>query len=107
MKKLALAFLLLASTASVQAETFHHGHITKVGTRGNGTVFIEFAASLGLPQCTQSQVEVPASNPAAKAVLAVAMAAYISNLRVYIQTDGCSGAFPSMSSESSWLYLTP
>lgn len=107
MKKLAIAFVLMAGTASVQAETFLHGYISKVGTRGNGTVFIEFAVPVGLPQCSQSQVEIPLSNPAARAILSVAMAAYLANLRVYIQTDGCSGAFPTMSGEGSWLYPKP
>jgi hypothetical protein len=93
--------------ASRAPETFYHGYITKVGTRGNGGVFIEFASALGLPQCSQSQVEIPVSNPAAKMILAVAMAAYIANLRVYIQTDGCAGVFPTMSGEGSWLYPTP
>jgi hypothetical protein len=106
-KKLAIVFFLIAGTAPVQAETFLHGYISKVGTRGNGTVFIEFAAPVGLPQCSHPQVEIPSSNPAAKAILSVAMAAYLANLRVYIQTDGCSGAFPTMSGEGSWLYPRP
>jgi hypothetical protein len=107
MKKLALAFVLLAGTASVHADTFHHGYITQVGTRGNGSVFIEFAVPVGLPQCSQPQVQIPTSNPAAKTILAVALAAYIANLRVYIQTDGCSGAYPTMTGEGSWLYPKP
>jgi len=107
MKKLALAFALLAGTASVQAETFHHGYITQVGTRGNGSVFIEFAVPVGMPQCSHPQVQIPASNPAAKTILAVALAAYLANLRVNIQTDGCNGAFPTMIGEGSWLYPKP
>jgi hypothetical protein len=101
------AIAMLSCAAAVKAESFYDGYISKVGTRGNGTVFIEFAAPVGLSQCSHPQVEIPASNPAAKTILAIALAAYLANSRVYIQTDVCNGAYPSMIGEGSWLYPNP
>jgi hypothetical protein len=107
MKKLATAAALIIASLQARAADFHHGYITQVGVKGNGDVFIEFAEAVGQSQCNHPQVSIPASNPAAKDLLAVALAAYLSNVRVYIQTDSCFGAFPSMSGAGSWLYPKP
>lgn len=107
MMKWVLYIAFLSSATTVQAAPNYLGVIQKVGTRGNGTVFIEFSGPVGLPQCSQSQVAIPASNPASKSILAIAMAAYFSNTRVYIQTDDCVGIYPTMSGQGSWIYPVP
>jgi hypothetical protein len=107
MRKLAAVSILTIASLQVQAAEFHHGYITQVGTRGNGDVFIEFSEPVGPAQCSHPLVSIPASNPAAKSLLAVALAAYLGNTRVYIQTDSCHGSLPSLSGPGSWLYPKP
>jgi hypothetical protein len=92
--------------SSAHAASSYLGYIQKVGTRGNGTIFIELNAPIGLPQCTHSQIEIAPSQAAAKQLLAIALAAYLSQSRVYIQTDDCLGAYPTLSGQDSWLYPT-
>lgn len=100
------AIALTVSSAS-WANTSHHGYITQTGTLGDGTVFVEFAAAVGPVGCSSPQVRVAANNPAAKQVFAVALAAYLSNSPVQIQTDGCLGGYPTLSTTGSWLYPKP
>ena len=107
MKRLALIAALLACSPAALAATNYLGPIMKVGARGNGTVFIELNQVVGLPQCSHSQLEIPASNVSAKQILAIVLAAYHTGTRIYIQTDGCSGAFPTLSGQDSWVYSVP
>lgn len=107
MKKLALLAALLSGSPAALAATNYLGPILKVGTRGNGTVFIEVNQAVGLPQCSQNQIEIPAAQASAKQVLAIVLAAYHAGMRIYIQTDDCLGAFPTMSGQNSWVYPVP
>jgi hypothetical protein len=97
----------LAIAAPLQAATSYHGYITQTGTLGDGTVFVEFAASVGPTECSSHQVRIAATNPSARQVFAVALAAYLSNSPVQIATDSCLGAYPSMTTPGSWLYPKP
>jgi hypothetical protein len=97
----------LAVAAPLQAATSYHGYITQTGTLGDGTVFVEFAAAVGPTGCNHPQVRLAANNPAARQVFAVALAAYLSNSPVQIETDGCLGAYATMTTAGSWLYPKP
>jgi hypothetical protein len=107
MKKLVVIVALLSCSPAALAATNYLGPIMKVGTRGNGTIFIELNQAVGLPQCSQNQVEIPASQASARDILAVALAAYHGGMRIYIQTDGCLGIYPTMSGHDSWIYSVP
>lgn len=58
MKKLALIAALVSCSPAALAATNYLGPILKVGSRGNGTVFIEISQAVGLPQCSQNQIEI-------------------------------------------------
>ena len=93
---------MVSTTAG--ADTAYHGYITQTGTLGDGTVFVEFAVAVGPAGCSQPQVRIAANNPAARQIFAVALAAYLSNSAVQIQTDGCLGAYPTLLTSGAWLY---
>ena len=99
--------ICIAIAAPLQAATSYHGYITQTGTLGDGTVFVEFAVAVGPAGCSQPQVRVAANNAAARQIFAVALAAYLSNSPVQIQTDGCLGAYPTLTTTGSWLYPKP
>jgi hypothetical protein len=107
MKRLAVLAALLAYGGAVHAEGNYLGYVQKVGTRGNGTLFVELSEPITQPGCSTSQLEIPASNPAMKSILAVVLAAYFANSRIYVQTDACNGSNPTLSGTNSWLYPVP
>lgn len=106
-KWMATIAIAMTMSSSAWANTSHHGYITQTGTLGDGTVFVEFAVAVGPTGCNHPQVRLAANNPAAKQVFAVALAAYLSNSPVLIQTDGCLGAYATLSGAGSWFYPKP
>jgi hypothetical protein len=103
---LAIAFGL--SMPAVAADSFYHGYITSVGVLGNGDVFIEFPEAIGpSANCTHAMVRIAATNATRKEILAVALTAYTSGTRLYLQTDNCYGGFPTMTGSGSFIYPKP
>jgi hypothetical protein len=88
------------------AEGDYLGTVTYVGTLGDGTVFVELPFAISIGGCSSPQVRIPASHPARKEFLAIAMSAYLTGTLVKIQTDSCMGSYPTLgNSTNSWIYL--
>jgi hypothetical protein len=106
MKRLLILLTLAISYPAVAAEGYH-GYITQTGTLGDGTVFIEFAGTVGPPGCSHPQVRIDGNRAVAKQLMAIALAAYLAQSPVQIMTDGCLGAYPTLLGQGSWLYPKP
>src|SRR5258706_16446318 len=76
--------LLYAGLA--HAET---GHVTGVGSYGNGNIFISLDVTINQAGCAASRIDIPASHPNLKSFLATALTAKASGLPVLFGTTGC------------------
>ena len=73
--------------------------ITRVqyaGTYGNGDVYVVFSDNVNEPQCPAPRIDVPASHPNARNVLATAYAAIASGLTVAVSSSGCFNGYPTL-----------
>ena len=102
-----LVLLALAASFPAAAAEGYHGYITQTGVLGDGTVFVEFAVPVGPPACSHAQVRIDGNRAVAKQIMAIALAAYLSQSPVQIMTDGCLGGFPTMLGQGSYLYPKP
>lgn len=67
-----------------------------VGQRGNGNVAIKFKDTIDETGCPNKEIEIESTNPSATGLLSVAMAAYISDVRVNVKSDGCFNGVPTI-----------
>ena len=81
-------------------------YIVGTGTYDDGSIFIFFDRQIS--SCNSSgRLDIPASNPSIKNVLAIAMTAYSSRSAVRIHPGSCAGTVPVFSTTGdSYIYLT-
>lgn len=70
-------------------------HVLKVGTYGNGNLYLSLDQSIDEVGCAMAYIELPANSPALKMVLAAATLAIATNATVDLKTDGCINGVPS------------
>lgn len=109
---LAAAIVFSLSATSAQAATAIHATVQSAGLYGNGALFITFnGPAINEPGCQQgmSRIDVPASNPNVKQLLALALTAQVSGRRLYVNVNGCdpyTGRPTLDNSYDSFIYLT-
>lgn len=64
-------------------------HVIGVGVYGDGSVWVILDKNTDQYGCANGSLEVAASNPVAKTVLAIATAAYTSKETIVVQVDSC------------------
>lgn len=72
-------------------------HVLKVGTYGNGNIFLSLDQSIDEAGCSMAYIELPANGPGLKAVLAAATLAIATNATIEVKTDSCFNGAPSFS----------
>lgn len=72
-------------------------HVLQIGTYGNGNLALSLDKSIDEAGCSMAYIEVPATGPALKAILAAASLAMATNATVEIKTDTCYNGVPSFS----------
>lgn len=106
----AIAFASIFSALSY-ANTVFTATVTGVGTYGNGAIFIFLNTAINEPGCNvnSTRIDVPASNPNIKEILAVAMTAFASGKEISGAVNGCDpdyGAPTLDQSYNSYIYMT-
>lgn len=108
--KRALSVLLMLGLVGVNSAAAAGSYVTKVGTYGNGSIFVMF--DVGLSGCnTATRFDIPANgtnDATIKNVLSIAMAAKASGNPVQVAVNGCTGNTTRGnfdSSLSSYIYL--
>ena len=66
------------------------------GTYGNGDVYVVFSDNINEPECTAPRIDVPATHPNARNILATAYAAIAAGLPVAVSTGGCFNGYPTL-----------
>src|SRR6185312_5180192 len=89
-----LATLVLASaiTFPCHANTAFNGlTVTDVGAYGNGAIFIFLNSPINEPGCNANatRIDIPASDPNLKQILAIAMAALTGGTQISGAVNGC------------------
>jgi len=80
--------------------------VTKVGTYGDGRLFVAVDTQILEPGCPNARFDVAQGHPQLTNWTAVALSAIASGKSVSIQTNGCMGAFPTTSQTTdSFFYL--
>lgn len=79
--------------------------VLKVGTYGNGNLYIALDKTVDEQGCSLAYIELPANSPALKAVLATASLAIATSATVEIKTDACFNGMPSFSGERSGYFV--
>lgn len=80
-------------------------HVLKVGTYGNGNLYLALDQPIDEVGCAMAYIELPAAGPGLKTVAAVAMLAVATNATVEVRTDSCFNGVPSFSGART-AYLT-
>lgn len=113
-KKLVVSLAIaVASFVNVPsyANTTFAAAVTGVGTYGNGSIFIFLNSPINEPGCNpnSARIDVQASNPNLKQILAVAMTAFLSGKEITGAVNGCDsddGAPTLDQSYDSYIYMT-
>ena len=80
--------------------------VNSVGTYDDGSIYIYFDRAISACSTT-NRLDVSASIVAAKNVLALATTAFVSGSSVVVHPGGCTGAYPTFTSDGdSFIYLT-
>jgi hypothetical protein len=72
-------------------------HVLKVGTYGNGNLYLALDQPIDEAGCSLPYIELPANAPGLKGVLAAATLAIATNATVEVKTDSCFNGTPSFS----------
>jgi len=103
----ALGTYAISIAHTAQASGAIQATVLYAGTYGNGDVFVALSATINEAGCVQSRFDVPASNPSAQHVLATAYSALVAGKTIWVITNGCYNAYPTLdSSRNSYFYMT-
>lgn len=107
----AVVLSLIGATTGAYAIGLN-AHVTRVGTYGDGGMFVFLDQVIPDAQCPMARCDVPPGHPQIKNWMALALAAKASGVLVNLATTGCythqGVAFPTMSTnDSSYIMLMP
>jgi hypothetical protein len=111
LRSLLLVTGLVGTSAATANTVFGPLTVTAAGTYGNGAIFIMLSGNINAPGCSiPNRIDVPASNPQVKTILAIALEALQSGQPVYGAVNGCDpngGDATIDTSYASYLYIAP
>ncbi len=85
--------------------------VTDAGTYGSGAIFINLSANINAPGCNaNNRIDIPASNPLTKQILAMALQALATGATVSGMVNGCdpsSGNATIDTTYNSWFIVYP
>jgi hypothetical protein len=81
-------------------------YVTATGTYSDGSVYVFFDRQIS--SCNESgRLDIPASHPALKNILAIAMTAFAAGKMVRVHPGSCNGTTPQFTlTGDSYFYLT-
>ena len=111
LRSLLLMAGILETSVATANTVFGPLTVTATGTYGNGGIFIMLSGNINAPGCSNpNRIDVPASNPQAKTLLAIALAALASGQSVYGAVNGCDPGTSDATidtSNASYFYIAP
>ena len=102
-----LMIMLCAAAPAVSAAAPQvSAKVLWTGVYGNGDVYVAFDTAINEPGCPSMRIDVPASLPSAKQILAIAQLALASSRTVVLAAEGCMAGSPTLGNGwSTYFYL--
>lgn len=108
----AAALAVVTSIPTYAATGFSNVTVNNVSMYGNGALTIWINTPISEPNCAPNatRIDVPASDPNVRQLLAIAMSALVSGQKIWGQVNGCDpdDGMPTIDqSYNSWLGIYP